>query len=76
MTECSAADLLRRIERQAVEGAAEVFAVWKGAHADGWTSDAFAEALEQLINLDCVEIIGDRMVLKQPQVGVAPRWQQ
>ena len=75
MAEHSAAALLGRIEELALEGAADVFAVWKGAYADGWTSDAFAEALEQLINLDHVEIIGDRVVLKQPPVAVTPQRQ-
>ncbi|WP_186394589.1 hypothetical protein [Stappia sp. TSB10GB4] len=76
MTERSAAALLKRIEEYTLDGTAEVFAVWKGACTDGWTSDAFAEALEQLINLDYVEIVGDRVVLKRPQVAAAPRWQQ
>lgn len=76
MTERSAAALLKRIEEHTLDGAAEVFAVWKGACTDGWTSDAFAEALEQLINLDHIEIVGDRVVLKHQQVAAAPRWQQ
>jgi hypothetical protein len=75
MTERSAAALLKRIEEHTLDGAADVFAVWKGACTDGWTSDAFAEALEQLINLDHVEIIGDRVVLKQPPVAVTPQRQ-
>ncbi|ALV27392.1 MULTISPECIES: hypothetical protein [Alphaproteobacteria] len=76
MTDFTAATLLRRIEEHAPQGAAEVFAVWKGACSDGWTSDAFADALEQLINLDYVEVVGDRVVLKDPQIAVAPQRQQ
>lgn len=76
MTERSAATLLKLIEDQAHQGTAEVFALWSEACTDGWTSDDFADALERLINLDYIEIVGDRMVLKQPEIAVAPLPQQ
>lgn len=63
--------MLKHIEDNAPHGAANLFTVWHRVSTDGWTSNAFAEALEQLITLDYVEIVGDRVALKPSPVAVA-----
>lgn len=76
MTDRSAATLLKRIEQHADDGHIPVLDLWHVASADGWDTGPFVEGLNQLALLDYVEIIGDRVVLKQPPVAVAPQRQQ
>lgn len=72
MTDRSAATLLKRIEQHADDGHIPVLELWHAVSADGWDTGPFVEGLNQLY----VEIIGDRVLLKQPPVAVAPQRQQ
>jgi hypothetical protein len=72
MTDFTAATLLKRIEQHADDGHIPVLDLWHAVSADGWDTGPFVEGLNQLALLDYVGIIGDRVVLKEPQAPSHP----
>ena len=71
MSGYEAADLLRHIEHLASGDPRRVavLELWRVIESGGWTASAFLEGLDRLLLEGVIELVGDRLVLKLPNVA-------